>query len=123
MKYGLSEKQLEQVISILKKYDEIEGAILFGSRALGNYKPASDVDIAIKGDKADALLSQKLIVEGDLIKSNPSIKDDSMITQELLQLIFSKQYKHLQEQVNDYSLLLKRKISLYTKILHIRRPS
>lgn len=38
----------------------------------------------------DALLSQKLIVEGDLIKSNPSIKDDSMITQELLQLILSK---------------------------------
>lgn len=38
----------------------------------------------------DALLSQKLIVEGDLIKSNPSFKEDHPISQELILLILSK---------------------------------
>ena len=57
MKYGLSENQLEEIISILKSYDEIEEAILFGSRAIDTYKKASDVDIAIKGKNADFMLS------------------------------------------------------------------
>ncbi len=47
--FGLRKKDLENIISILKKYTEIEEAIVFGSRAKGNYKNGSDVDIALKG--------------------------------------------------------------------------
>lgn len=49
MKYGLSEKQLEEVTAILHTYPDIEEAILFGSRAIDTFKEASGVDIALKG--------------------------------------------------------------------------
>ncbi len=53
MKYGLSEKQLQEIKTVLSSYDGVEQAVLFGSRAIDTYKEASDVDIAIKGEKAD----------------------------------------------------------------------
>jgi predicted nucleotidyltransferase len=37
----------------LASYESVEKAVLFGSRAIDTYKEASDVDIAIKGKKAD----------------------------------------------------------------------
>ncbi|MDO8728028.1 MAG: nucleotidyltransferase domain-containing protein [Candidatus Methanoperedens sp.] len=38
------------IIAILKKYPGIEQALIFGSRAKGNYRPGSDVDIVLKGN-------------------------------------------------------------------------
>ena len=60
MKYGLSDAQFDELIQILTTYPEIEEAVLFGSRALGTYKEASDVDIALKGEKVTAALAAKL---------------------------------------------------------------
>ena len=60
MQYGLSEKQLSNIVSALKKYDEIDEVVLFGSRALGTYKEASDIDIALKGDRVTSVLAAKL---------------------------------------------------------------
>lgn len=45
--FGLSEKSCDTVNSILKKYPCVEKAIVYGSRAKGNYKPYSDIDIAL----------------------------------------------------------------------------
>ena len=59
MKYGLFDNQLKIVEKILCSYTEIEEAVLFGSRAIGTFKEASDVDIALKGKKA----SHKLAVD------------------------------------------------------------
>jgi type I restriction enzyme, S subunit len=50
MKYGLSQKQIDEINEVFATYDEIEEAILFGSRAINTFKEASDVDIAIKGE-------------------------------------------------------------------------
>ncbi|NBV74513.1 MAG: nucleotidyltransferase domain-containing protein [Methylococcaceae bacterium] len=60
MKYGLSEQQLAEIVDILKRYPEVEEAILFGSRAMNTYKDASDVDIAIKGKNVNADLASTL---------------------------------------------------------------
>ena len=49
MRYGLTEKQLHVILGVLASVPEIECALLFGSRALGRHKKASDIDIAIKG--------------------------------------------------------------------------
>jgi type I restriction enzyme, S subunit len=49
MKYGLSEKQLKDIETILAAWPDIDSVWLFGSRALGSYKEASDIDLAIKG--------------------------------------------------------------------------
>ena len=47
--FGLRESDLAYIIKTLAQFDEIDKAILFGSRAKGNYSHGSDVDIAIKG--------------------------------------------------------------------------
>jgi predicted nucleotidyltransferase len=60
MKYGLSEKQLDEVIAAIITHPEIEEAVLFGSRAIDTFKKASDVDIALKGEKVTASLAAKL---------------------------------------------------------------
>ncbi|MFT4155051.1 nucleotidyltransferase family protein [Parafilimonas sp.] len=48
--FGLRATDLEIIISILKREHAIEEAFIFGSRAKGNYKNGSDVDIALKGN-------------------------------------------------------------------------
>lgn len=63
MKYGLSEKQLSEIVTFISPYSEIEEAVLFGSRAIDTYKEASDVDIALKGDRVTASLAAKLKFE------------------------------------------------------------
>lgn len=47
--FGLLERDLKYILEAVKKYSEIEEVIIFGSRAMGNYKKGSDVDIALKG--------------------------------------------------------------------------
>jgi len=48
--FGLTEDELETILTILRD-NNIETCILFGSRAKGNYKKGSDVDIAVIGDE------------------------------------------------------------------------
>jgi uncharacterized protein len=49
MKYGIKENDLINIVQILKSNRKIEEAILFGSRAKGNFENGSDIDIALKG--------------------------------------------------------------------------
>ena len=60
MKYGLLDNQLKVVEKALQSHSEVEEAVLFGSRAIGSFKEASDVDIALKGKKADTALALSL---------------------------------------------------------------
>lgn len=58
--FGLKEKDLEKIISILSKEPEVEEAIIFGSRAKGNYNNGSDVDIALKGEKLNFKITTRI---------------------------------------------------------------
>lgn len=60
MKYGLSEKQLEEITAFIAQYPEVETAVLFGSRALGTFREASDVDIALQGEGVTFALAAKM---------------------------------------------------------------
>ena len=55
--YGISDKSLSIIIETIKTYKEIEKAVLFGSRAKGNHKKGSDIDIALYGETADEKLA------------------------------------------------------------------
>lgn len=50
MRFGLSEKTINKIIAELKKRKQIKKAVIFGSRARGDYKYNSDIDIAIYSD-------------------------------------------------------------------------
>mgnify|MGYP003371072770 CR=1 FL=1 len=47
---GLSDNQISIIQAILRKHKGITKAYIFGSRALGSFKPTSDVDIALQGE-------------------------------------------------------------------------
>ena len=47
--FGISESSYQLIIETLRKFPEIDQATIFGSRAKGNFKKGSDIDIAIKG--------------------------------------------------------------------------
>jgi len=49
--FGLLDRDIAYIKEAISKYETIEKAIIFGSRAMGNYKKGSDVDIAIFGEK------------------------------------------------------------------------
>ena len=47
--FGLLKRDIDHINEAVDKYPEIDEIIIFGSRAMGNYKKGSDVDMAIKG--------------------------------------------------------------------------
>ncbi|MEO1070020.1 MAG: nucleotidyltransferase domain-containing protein [Cyanobacteria bacterium J06638_6] len=59
MSYGLSNAQMREIIQFVATYPDVESAILCSSRALGTHKPASDVDIALKGKAVSASLAAR----------------------------------------------------------------
>jgi len=58
--YGLLERDLKYILEAVGKYPEIEEVIIFGSRAMGNYKKGSDVDLAIVGENVDRKTVRRL---------------------------------------------------------------
>ena len=65
MKFGLKEKTVEQINVIFSKYPQVEQAILYGSRAKGNYKNGSDIDLTLKGGGLNLSLINKISLEID----------------------------------------------------------
>lgn len=61
--YGLTDKELQYVVSLLRINPRINQAVLYGSRAKGNFKPFSDVDIALFGDELSQKDVKELLVE------------------------------------------------------------
>lgn len=51
MPYGLKDIELEKLSKVFAANERIERVVLYGSRAKGNYKPFSDVDITLEGDE------------------------------------------------------------------------
>lgn len=47
--FGLLDRDIEYIKEAISKFETIEKASIFGSRAMGNYKKGSDVDVAIFG--------------------------------------------------------------------------
>jgi predicted nucleotidyltransferase len=51
MPFGLDDKTINKIEGCLKQHPKIEKAILYGSRAKGNYRNGSDIDLVLKGAK------------------------------------------------------------------------
>lgn len=56
--YGLSLPDQEKIRGVLRSFPEVEEAVIFGSRALGNFKKGSDIDLALKGPIDPSLMAR-----------------------------------------------------------------
>lgn len=54
--FGLPDTTLAIIRQILADFPEVEKAILYGSRAKGNYQHGSDIDLTLMGDQLDLRL-------------------------------------------------------------------
>ena len=61
---GLNEKEISSIKAIFSKYENIDQVILYGSRAKGNFKPASDIVLALLGSNIN--LSQINEIESEM---------------------------------------------------------
>ena len=65
MPFGLPPSSLKQIRSVFAGYPEVETAILYGSRAKGNFKPGSDIDLTFKGTGLDLTVLNRVDNELD----------------------------------------------------------
>jgi predicted nucleotidyltransferase len=50
MNHGLSAQTVERIVTVLARFPEVEKAVLYGSRAKGNYRNGSDIDLTLFGE-------------------------------------------------------------------------
>jgi type I restriction enzyme S subunit len=65
MKYGLTETTVENICAVFARFPEIEKAILYGSRAKGNFKTGSDIDLTLYGEALTSDLCSTIASELD----------------------------------------------------------
>ncbi len=53
MNHGLSAETVTRIGSMLGSFPQVEKAVLYGSRAKGNYRKGSDIDLALIGAHLD----------------------------------------------------------------------
>lgn len=64
LRFGLTEDTVSKINSVFAAVPEIEQVILYGSRAKGNFRNGSDIDLTIKADAVTH--SQLLWIENQL---------------------------------------------------------
>jgi predicted nucleotidyltransferase len=65
MCYGLKQTTIESIKNVFRRYSQVEQVIIYGSRAKGNYKNGSDIDLTLKGDDLSLTLMNKINIELD----------------------------------------------------------
>ncbi len=96
MKFGLTAEELKMICDLFCTYPQITRINIFGSRALGNYKHNSDIDLTIWGKVNRALLG------------TISLELDNLPLPYLFDINIYDQIQHrpLQEHIDQYSQTL-----------------
>lgn len=79
--FGLSPAALVRIVEVLEAYPEIIRGRLFGSRAKGNYRPGSDIDLCL--DAPMLSMCQRLEIENRLDDLLLPWKIDLVMQQEI----------------------------------------
>ena len=64
-RFGLSEATIEKICGVFAIFPAAERAVLYGSRAKGNYKNGSDIDLILHGADLDLGTLNKIQIELD----------------------------------------------------------
>ncbi len=65
MPYGLKQETVKKINRVFARHKEVEKVILYGSRAKGNYRPGSDIDLTLKGKALSLKQLNKISLELD----------------------------------------------------------
>ncbi len=65
MNHGLNDKTVAQIRRVLSLQQSVEKAVLYGSRAKGNYRSGSDIDLTLFGSKLDPRILARIEEEMD----------------------------------------------------------
>ncbi|MBS9902359.1 MULTISPECIES: nucleotidyltransferase family protein [Vibrio harveyi group] len=84
---GLKVKHQQQLIALLTQHPHVCAAWLFGSRAIGTFKPNSDIDLVLEGEQLDLTDVAELLTQIELttipykvdILIKHKIKNDKLI--------------------------------------------
>jgi len=55
LRFGLKESTIEKICAVFTRYPQVEKAVLYGSRAKGDCKNGSDIDLTLYGGASLAL--------------------------------------------------------------------
>lgn len=66
--FGIATKSYQMILDTLKEFSEIQKAGIYGSRALGNFKNGSDIDLVLFGTEItqQTILKLKVKLEQEL---------------------------------------------------------
>ena len=65
MKFGLPDRTITKLQAVFANHPEIEEVTIYGSRAKGNFREGSDIDISLKGENLNAAALSNLNLEID----------------------------------------------------------
>jgi predicted nucleotidyltransferase len=66
MRFGLQQAVIQKIHAVFANHPQVEKAVLYGSRAKGNYKNGSDIDLTLHGgDDLTVEVLYKIITELD----------------------------------------------------------
>ena len=65
MNTGLTSKEQRDIQDVFSRYHDIEKVLMYGSRAKGNYKPSSDIDLTLIGENITLDLLFKIEMDLD----------------------------------------------------------
>jgi uncharacterized protein len=63
--HGLSDEAVAKIRGVFSHFPEVEKAVLYGSRAKGNAKPGSDIDLTLFGSRLDQAIVGRIDDELD----------------------------------------------------------
>jgi predicted nucleotidyltransferase len=62
---GLSEQETADIKAVFSRYPQVKKVLLYGSRAKGNFRPASDIDLSLVGNDIDLSVQNEIELELD----------------------------------------------------------
>ena len=65
MKFGLSDTVIDELQEVFRRHPNIQKVLIFGSRAKGNYREGSDIDLAAIGYNLNYNLLLSILTEID----------------------------------------------------------
>ena len=80
MKFGLDQKTIDRISLVFSGYTEVEQVIIYGSRAKGNYRNGSDIDLTLVGNNLTEQILSSIYSDLDELNT-PYLFDVSIFDQ------------------------------------------